>query len=226
MTNNTNMTTKGNTGATDDDNDAEMKEVSSKNPQEEDTEMNEVKNNVESVSSSNKNDDMNENVTSINDATSMEAETKTEESREPEHRTTLKSLKNEVLPPINDGSYLFSTQDSTPSNFDKKIAEEIEAIMNGTHKDFIEKSNMLKQLMEERIAVAEKWRDIQIQNIINICNADIQQAQNDYNNEIQLLRERMLNLLMDKQKRGESAADANIYGMCMNEMSSIVSFLH
>lgn len=182
MSNNTNITAIGNTGAPDDADDAEMKEITSKNAQEveEDTEMKNA-NNVENVSSSsNKNGNINENVTSISDATSMETETKTEQ-KEPEYRTTLNSLKDEALPSINGGFYLFSPQDSTPTDFDKKIAEEIEAIMNGTHKDFIEKSNMLKQLMEERIAITEKWRDIQIQNIINICNADIQQAQNDYN---------------------------------------------
>ena len=69
---------------------------------------------------------------------------------------------------------------SKQKDFEKKISDEIAAIVNGTHKEFIDKCQQLKLLRDDRVSATEKFRDIQLQNITNICESEIQQANSDY----------------------------------------------
>jgi len=88
--------------------------------------------------------------------------------------------------------------------FKDKIAQlkkEAEAIKNGTHPQFCDQCKELEDAKNDKVAAAEQWRQYQLQNINNMFEVEKQQAEEEFATEKRLLKDRLLNTILEKKKK-------------------------
>eukprot|EP00026_Physarum_polycephalum_P014131 Phypoly_transcript_14608.p1 GENE.Phypoly_transcript_14608~~Phypoly_transcript_14608.p1 ORF type:complete len:275 (+),score=56.87 Phypoly_transcript_14608:100-924(+) len=82
-----------------------------------------------------------------------------------------------------------------------QLKKEVDAIKNGTHPQFCEQCKELDDIKIERIAAAEQWKQYQLQNINNMFEAERLQAEEECTTEKRLLKDRLINTILDKKKK-------------------------
>eukprot|EP00162_Nutomonas_longa_P009924 comp19583_c0_seq1/m.37399 comp19583_c0_seq1/g.37399 ORF comp19583_c0_seq1/g.37399 comp19583_c0_seq1/m.37399 type:complete len:289 (+) comp19583_c0_seq1:151-1017(+) len=73
----------------------------------------------------------------------------------------------------------------------------------GNEEVFQRELALLEENQRFKTETAERWRRYQLANINNVFDAERQQANDDYNAHKEVLREKMLNFLLDKQRKLE-----------------------
>jgi len=83
------------------------------------------------------------------------------------------------------------------------IRKEIELISAGTHEKLLQKLKECDQKREEKLWAAEQWRQYQLMSIEHTCSADKKQAEEEYEADKVLVKEKMIQALQDRQKKLE-----------------------
>ncbi|EGG14697.1 Kelch repeat-containing protein [Cavenderia fasciculata] len=80
--------------------------------------------------------------------------------------------------------------------------------MKSDHLSYQDKMRELEVKKEKKIQVAETWKNYQLQNIMNTFAAELQQFNDEYDEETQHLKEKMVGMLNDRQKRISEEKDS------------------
>jgi len=85
----------------------------------------------------------------------------------------------------------------------EQINKELEGIQSGSHEKLLLKLKEAEQKKEEKIWAAEQWRQYQLTNIEHMFVSDKQQAEEELQMEKEIIKERMIQALQDRQRKLE-----------------------
>lgn len=85
----------------------------------------------------------------------------------------------------------------------RQLDEHAAKLEAGNEEVFQRELALLEENQRFKTETAERWRRYQLANINNVFDAERQQANDDYNSNKEVLREKMLNFLLDKQRKLE-----------------------
>ncbi|KNC54201.1 uncharacterized protein AMSG_09990 [Thecamonas trahens ATCC 50062] len=96
--------------------------------------------------------------------------------------------------------------DATTKLLTEKIAlldKEIALLEDGSHDGFVAECAKHKSDRDEKVKLAEAWRNLQMENINNVYQAEVAEAETLFSSYQASLRKRMIDVVAEKRKRVE-----------------------
>jgi len=81
------------------------------------------------------------------------------------------------------------------------LRREYEMIKTGTHQGFLKKCKELDELRQHKLWAAERWKEYQFQNLEHMFEAEKMQAEDEFEADRNVLRDRMMTSAVEKRRK-------------------------